>query len=255
MPDIAVRVVDRRNIDYRDVDGVIIATPSATHFDIALPYIERGIPTFIEKPMVTSMEHFRLLKKIASEKNAPVFVGYITLFNPYIAEIKKRIPGIKKLHLKGTSQTFRSDSSVLWDWLPHDLVIMKALFGEFPRFIFGRGYKKDGLIVKATLKFKSKSADIYSSVSWSTQSERSFFVTNAQNSILFDDKKKLLLYNGEKQDFDHRVDLEKEPLLSELEEFVEMTRNYIFSTKYLEMTEWITSIVETIENNIDTIEL
>src|SRR5260221_13717413 len=39
----------------RDLDGVLIATPASTHTLIATPFLKRGLPVFIEKPMTTKL--------------------------------------------------------------------------------------------------------------------------------------------------------------------------------------------------------
>src|SRR5579871_4522232 len=36
---------------YSDIDGVIIATPNATHDEISYEFIKRGIYVLVEKPM------------------------------------------------------------------------------------------------------------------------------------------------------------------------------------------------------------
>jgi hypothetical protein len=49
--DVSVTTVARGEGPPAGLDGIVIATPSATHAQTALPYIEAGIATFIEKPM------------------------------------------------------------------------------------------------------------------------------------------------------------------------------------------------------------
>ena len=40
----------RELLDKKDIDGAVIATPPATHAEIAIAFLQRGVPVFIEKP-------------------------------------------------------------------------------------------------------------------------------------------------------------------------------------------------------------
>ncbi|MFD0917189.1 Gfo/Idh/MocA family protein [Pseudahrensia aquimaris] len=58
------------------VDGVIIATPNATHRDIGLAAIEQNIPCLIEKPLASSAEDASALANASSSSGVPVLVGH-----------------------------------------------------------------------------------------------------------------------------------------------------------------------------------
>ena len=69
-------------LEKTDIDGVIIATPPATHTEIALAFIERSIPVFIEKPMTTSFEDAKRIETAMKKSDVPVMVGHIHLYSP-----------------------------------------------------------------------------------------------------------------------------------------------------------------------------
>ncbi|MDZ4226177.1 MAG: Gfo/Idh/MocA family oxidoreductase, partial [Patescibacteria group bacterium] len=54
MPGCVVAYAVARNytelLKKNDIDGVVVATPSSTHAKVALPFIQKGLSTFIEKP-------------------------------------------------------------------------------------------------------------------------------------------------------------------------------------------------------------
>ncbi|WP_271404648.1 Gfo/Idh/MocA family protein [Kocuria palustris] len=58
------------------VDGVIVATPNATHADIAVEAIAGGIPTLVEKPLASTEEDTLRIVRAADDSGVPVLVGH-----------------------------------------------------------------------------------------------------------------------------------------------------------------------------------
>jgi len=79
---------------YRMEDGIsykpdllIVASPASEHIRIAVPFIELGIPSFIEKPLAGAADDLKKLSVI--EKWPFVMVGYVLRFQPIFQDIKK----------------------------------------------------------------------------------------------------------------------------------------------------------------------
>src|SRR5437773_569358 len=70
--------VDAPEIVWKDpeVDGVIIATPAATHFQLALDALKSGKHVFVEKPLATKVAEVDELGKSAAERGLIVMVGH-----------------------------------------------------------------------------------------------------------------------------------------------------------------------------------
>jgi predicted dehydrogenase len=89
--------IARRHTDYRAMldgerlDGVIVATPHATHYTIAREVLERGLGLMLEKPMVLRAREARELCALAREHGAPLVVGYPYHFVPQHATLRERI--------------------------------------------------------------------------------------------------------------------------------------------------------------------
>lgn len=89
--------VSRRHTDYRTMldgerlDGVIVATPHATHYEIAREVLGRGLGLMLEKPMVLRASEARDLCALARESGAPLVVGYPYHFVPQHAALRARI--------------------------------------------------------------------------------------------------------------------------------------------------------------------
>lgn len=58
------------------VDGVIVATPNDTHRAIAVPLLEAGISTLVEKPLATTVEDGEAIVEAAVRGGAKVALGY-----------------------------------------------------------------------------------------------------------------------------------------------------------------------------------
>ncbi len=122
-----------------DIDGVLVATPPASHAAIALPFLARGIPVFIEKPMTLSVEEAQSLIAASEKYATPIQVGHVHRYNPAflkMQDLARDCGPIRLLIGEGTNNgPYREDYSALWDWAPHDLSMMLALTGELPEAV------------------------------------------------------------------------------------------------------------------------
>ena len=50
-----------------EVDGIVIATPAETHYDLARAALEAGKDVFVEKPLSLTYEHGATLVQLAEE--------------------------------------------------------------------------------------------------------------------------------------------------------------------------------------------
>jgi len=183
------------NPDKDDIDGVIIATPGSTHAEIALPFIKIGVPTFIEKPMTTSLEDAQKIKRMA--KNI-VMVGHVHLYNSAFLKakelIKKKIGKIRLLRFEGRNDgPIRDDMSVLWDWGPHGASMILDLMGKKPTHVQAWGYSglRPGTklydAVEARLLFLGNVEGTLA-VSWLSPEKRvKLTVIGSKASVIFDD--------------------------------------------------------------------
>ncbi|HXL48147.1 MAG TPA: Gfo/Idh/MocA family oxidoreductase [Xanthobacteraceae bacterium] len=138
-PDVSVRIIGKEEKPPSgELDGVLIANQSAGHARTALPYIEAGVATFIEKPIATTVVDAERIQGAADRSGAVVFVGHIFLYHPAFVVALKLLPSfgpIRYLLCEGMNDAPRTDSSVLWDWLPHDLSMAHAIFSRNPDLV------------------------------------------------------------------------------------------------------------------------
>lgn len=62
------------------VDGAIIATPNHTHREVAVPLLEAGISTFIEKPLATTVADGQAIIDAAQRGRAQIAIGHYQRF-------------------------------------------------------------------------------------------------------------------------------------------------------------------------------
>jgi predicted dehydrogenase len=75
-----------------DLNGVMIVTRNGnTHKDIALPFIDAGIPVWIDKPFAVRMEDAQAMIDLARRKNCPVTGGSTCKFAPDVIRMGKEI--------------------------------------------------------------------------------------------------------------------------------------------------------------------
>ncbi len=71
------------------LDGVLIATPGELHCENVIEAVSRGIPTFVEKPIATSVEEARRMQDAAARADVPVLVGHHRRHNPIIRKARE----------------------------------------------------------------------------------------------------------------------------------------------------------------------
>jgi len=69
-------------------EAVFIATPTASHYELASQALEQGCHVFIEKPMTTTVDEARALVEQAIRVDKKIQVGHIERFNPALEAIR-----------------------------------------------------------------------------------------------------------------------------------------------------------------------
>jgi len=126
--------------DYKEllplVDAAIIATPSITHYDIALDFLNNSKHVLIEKPICDNINKaIELIKK--AEDNLVLAVGHIERHNPAVKFVKETLDNGKLGELITVASKRVSnlpgrirDVGVIFDFGVHDIDVMRYLAGE-----------------------------------------------------------------------------------------------------------------------------
>ena len=139
-PDRAAEIATRHATEARvdastligQVDAVTIATPTASHVDIALPFIAAGAAVLVEKPMAASLAEADRLIAAAEAQGTVLAVGHTERFNPAVAAAVPLVkaPRFIEIHRLGTFPERSLDIDVIFDLMIHDLDILLAVVGS-----------------------------------------------------------------------------------------------------------------------------
>lgn len=78
-------------LEQADLDAVFVTTPPHLNGKLALPCLEAGVHTFIEKPPGLSVAETEGLKAVADRTGAKAMVGWNRRFNTFIVEARDRV--------------------------------------------------------------------------------------------------------------------------------------------------------------------
>lgn len=241
-----------------DIDALIIATPTTTHFSLAKRALESNKHVWIEKPMTQTAEQAKILLEIALKNKRIIHIDHIFIYTQAVGIIRKMIDRgeLGDLYYFDSVRInlglFQHDINVVWDLAPHDISIMLYLLNEYPKSVsvFANSHVIKGLEDTAYLSFQfksGKSAHIH--VSWlSPVKIRRSIIAGSKKMILYDDLErsdKVKVYDKglsfSKEAKHMSTDLgyqyrtgdiftpaipNKEALLTECEEFAKAIRNH-----------------------------
>lgn len=252
---IAERFGTKAFFDYKEllprVDAAVVATPTITHYKIAMDFLDGGKHVLVEKPICDTIDKAKGLVKRAEKEDLVLAVGHIERHNPAVKFMKdainsKRFGELITLASKRVSNLPGriKDVGVIFDFGVHDIDVMRYLAGEVES-VYARAGKFNKNIshedhANIVLNFENDVNGIVE-VNWLTPMKiRKLFLTCSENFVEMDYisqsvtissssfKKidEMNLYHVPIQYNINQVALEKkEPLRNEIEDFVDAIEN------------------------------
>ncbi len=234
-----------------ELDAIVLATPVATHAELAIRVARAGKHCFVEKPLATSAADAERAVAAAADAERVLMVGHLLEYHPAVGQLKQLIDEGELgslYYLYGNRLNLgklRADENALWSLGAHDVSVALHLIGEEPEecLAHGASYVRKDIqdVVFCFLRFPSGvSAHLH--LSWlDPHKERRLTVVGARRMATFDDmllEGKLAVYDkgfdedsrswGEYiarsgESFSPRIS-NAEPLRIECEHFVECVR-------------------------------
>jgi predicted dehydrogenase len=236
------------------LEAIVLATPVATHAELARLVLEAGKHCFVEKPLARSVEEAERVVDAARAAGRILMVGQLLEYHPGVERLSGLIESgelgdVRYIYSNRLNLgQLRRDENALWSLGAHDVSVILRLAAEEPyecRAV-GESYVNEGVedVVFCYLRFPSGLA-AHMHLSWlDPHKERRFTVVGSRRMATFDDmelERKLTVYDkGFDEDyasygeyiarsgdiFSPRVPNE-EPLRIECRHFLECVRNGI----------------------------
>lgn len=129
------------------VDAVVIATPVATHFELAAEALSAGKHVFIEKPITVTSGQARRLIDLAEKYRRVLMAGHVFVYASAVRKIRNLIEKedlgdlLYYDSVRVNLGLFQNGLNVLWDLAVHDLSILDHLWRGTPVAVSATGMK------------------------------------------------------------------------------------------------------------------
>ncbi|CAN3129933.1 Gfo/Idh/MocA family oxidoreductase [Mycobacterium sp. smrl_JER01] len=123
------------------VDGVVVAAATPAHAELTLAAVERGLPTFCEKPIASTAAESAKVAEAIARSGVPVQVGYQRRFDAAFAAVKAAVDGgsLGALHtVRSTTMDpapppmdyIKNSGGIFRDCAVHDFDVIRWITGQ-----------------------------------------------------------------------------------------------------------------------------
>ena len=134
-------------IEARDIDAVVIATPTTLHADLVARAARAGKAIFCEKPIALSIDRVRQCLEVVRETGARLMVGFNRRFDPNFVEVKRQVDAgavgtvemvsiISRDPAPPPAGFIETSGGMFRDMTIHDFDMARFLLGEEPISVF-----------------------------------------------------------------------------------------------------------------------
>ena len=189
------------------IDATVIATPTMTHFPLAMQALERGIHVLVEKPLAETAEQCREMIATAKENSCVLLVGHVFLYASAVLKLKELIVSNELGRISYISSRrlnlgpIRKDVSALFDLATHDISMMLYLLDSRPQRVTCSGidlvHPEIHDVCNLTMHFHDKQMGM-AHVSWlDPRKERVLTVVGDKKMAIYDDldSEKIKIYD------------------------------------------------------------
>jgi len=177
------------------VQAVVVATPTATHADLAVAALEAGKDILVEKPLAASSAEIDRVEAVHG--NRVVMVGHTFVYNSAVAAIRELVASGELGRVQYVDSVraalgpIRHDVNALWDLGAHDVSIFLDILPGTPRVVtaIAHDYLREGHpdLVYFAVRFDD-GVLAHSHVSWlDPYKVRRMTVVGEERMVVFDD--------------------------------------------------------------------
>ncbi len=124
-----------------EVDAMVIASSTASHFELAKQALEQGVHVLVEKPMCETVFQAEQLVELARSQKLCLQVGFLERFRLKRLTGEKQMGPIRALHTvrHATSLPRENGIDIVSDMMVHDLDLVIGLINQEPVVEFAMG--------------------------------------------------------------------------------------------------------------------
>jgi len=125
-------------INAKDLNAVVIATPTGTHYSVAKQALEAGKHVLCEKPLTLASGEAEELCELSESMGLTLMVGHVFLYNPGILYLKELIDkgALGSVCYMDSVRTnlgpIRQDVGAIYDLASHDISTFNFLLDDEP---------------------------------------------------------------------------------------------------------------------------
>ena len=209
------------------IEGVAIATPSWTHYEVAKQCLEADKHVLLEKPMCSSVAQGEELAAIAKEHNLVLLVGHVLRYHDAFLDLAKKVREGLLGEVRYIASTrlndgrVRVEEDVLWSFAPHDISLMMEIVGDRPGSLTAVGgdyinHKVADVSLTSLEFFGDVKGHIFVSWLWPHR-EQKFVVLGSEGNAVFEGNRLTITTNT----LNETIEFKTEPLRAECQAFLE----------------------------------
>jgi predicted dehydrogenase len=180
-----------------DLDAVVLATPAATHAELAVAALEAGKDVLVEKPLALDTESALGVQAAVEASGRILQVGHLLRYHPAVEWLDDALQSgelgeVRYVYCRRVNLgRIRREENALWSLGPHDVSILLQLLRAEPLELvaIGESWLQEGVadVVFITLRFpEGRLAHVQ--LSWlDPHKEREVTVVGSRRMVTFDD--------------------------------------------------------------------
>jgi len=196
-PDVRLTADAHEALGAPDVDAVVVATPTVTHYSFSRAALLAGKHVLVEKPLTASVAQGEEVCRLAEEQGRVLMVGHVFLFNPGVRRVREMLQAgeLGRVYYASMVRTnlgpIRTDVDAAWDLAAQDISIASYWLDSTPLSVSASGgsWINSGIndAVFATLRYPDNVL-VHVHVSWlHPRKARDITVVGAARMLILDD--------------------------------------------------------------------
>jgi predicted dehydrogenase len=180
-----------------NIDGVVIATPVSTHYQLARRCLQADKAVVVEKPLAMSRAEAADLVRLARLRDRVLMAGHTFEYSAPVLKLHELISAgeigevLYISSVRANLGLFQQDVNVVWDLATHDISIILMLLGQMPEAVSCQGqshYRREIEDVALITLYLPRNVIAFVHVSWLDPNKiRRTTIVGSRRMLVYDD--------------------------------------------------------------------